>query len=96
MFDRMIFCELKKELIEVSKDKDHGFVSLCLDAGNITMNYNVHASDISIDDENIFIETDKFIIHISINNSFKIEKNINDFEKEYVLEDERFKLYMMF
>lgn len=96
MSNRLIFCDLKKELIKQSKNKDNGFVSICLNGGEFTMNYIVHASDISIEDEDIFVEAENFVFHIHIDNNFKIEKNINEIEKEYILENERFKLYITF
>lgn len=92
MLNVVLLNELKNDLIKRSKEINNNFVSLCLDSDSIKMYHTVSAYDFLISDDDITIEVENFILSIASRSLFKIEKNKNDIETEYILKNDSLKL----
>lgn len=94
MFNKNLLSVLKDDLIDKAQNHDNKFVTLCLDIDDVKMYNVVYANDFIISENYIDIDIDNFTLSVTLKSDFKIEKNKNLIETEYVLTSNNFKLYI--
>lgn len=90
MLDSCVLNDLKVMLIKEGSKS----ISICLRNKHFNIYNVINSFDLSINEEEVSIESGNLILNIPIDDEFDIKSNKNEIENEYVLSNKYIELYI--